>query len=162
MKNHIWSSHTQKKNSQKYFLFLISVSFPHLFLIEPTPWIMLLLLSCFCSQLLMYHLLLFPFLYFGSLSSTSNPIATAYSFLNFHSYFFLPPFEELGCFSGCLMSSAGIQKLFCGICSTFKCSFNEFVGEKVFSLSYSSAMISTSFQLCNYYLHGSKSYLFKV
>ena len=26
--------------------------------------------------------------------------------------FLLSPFEELGCFSGCLMSSAGIQKLF--------------------------------------------------
>ena len=50
-------------------------------------------------------------------------------------YFFLPPFEELDCFSGCLMSSAGIQKLFCGIYSTFKCSFDEFVGEKVFSPS---------------------------
>ena len=31
------------------------------------------------------------------------------------------------------MSSAGIQKLFCGIYSTFKCSFDECVGEKVFS-----------------------------
>ena len=30
------------------------------------------------------------------------------------------------------MSSAGIQKLFCGIYSMFKCSFDEFVGEKVF------------------------------
>ena len=29
--------------------------------------------------------------------------------------FLLSPFKELGCFSGCLMSSAGIQKLFCGI-----------------------------------------------
>ena len=57
-------------------------------------------------------------------------------------YFFLPPFEELCCFSGCLMSSAGIQKLFCGIYSTFKCSFDEFVGEKVFSLSYSSAILA--------------------
>lgn len=28
------------------------------------------------------------------------------------------------------MSSAGIQKLFCGIYSAFKCSFDEFVGEK--------------------------------
>ena len=37
--------------------------------------------------------------------------------------FFLPPFEDLGCFSGCLMSSAGSQKLFCGIYSAFKCSF---------------------------------------
>ena len=43
--------------------------------------------------------------------------------------FLLSPFEELGCFSGCLMSSAGIQKLFCGIYSTFKCSFDEFVGK---------------------------------
>ena len=57
-------------------------------------------------------------------------------------YFFLPPFEELGCFSGCLMSSVGIQKLFCGIYSTFKCSFDEFVGEKVFSPSYSSAILA--------------------
>ena len=39
----------------------------------------------------------------------------------------------MGCFSGCLMFSAGIQKLFCGIYSAFKCSFNEFVGEKVVS-----------------------------
>ena len=56
--------------------------------------------------------------------------------------FLLSPFEDLGCFYGCLMSSAGIQKLFCGIYSAFKCSFDEFVGEKVFSPSYSSAMLS--------------------
>ena len=42
------------------------------------------------------------------------------------------------------MSSAGIQKLFCGIYSTFKCSFDEFVGEKVFSPSYSSAILAPS------------------
>ena len=47
----------------------------------------------------------------------------------------------MGCFSGCLMSSAGIQKLFCGIYSVFKCSFDEFVGEKVVSPSYSSAIL---------------------
>ena len=52
------------------------------------------------------------------------------------------PFEDLGCFSGCLMSSAGMQKLFCGIYSVFKCSFDEFVGDKVFSLSYSSAILA--------------------
>ena len=46
-----------------------------------------------------------------------------------------------GCFSGYLMSSAGIQKLFCGIYSAFKCSFDEFVGEKVVSPSYSSAIL---------------------
>ena len=49
--------------------------------------------------------------------------------------------KTMGCFSGCLMSSASIQKLFGGICSAFKCSFNEFVGEKVVSPSYSSAIL---------------------
>ena len=38
------------------------------------------------------------------------------------------------------MSSASDQKLFCGVCSAFKCSFDEFVGEKVVSPSYSSAI----------------------
>ena len=47
----------------------------------------------------------------------------------------------MDCFSGYLMSSASIQKLFCGIYSAFKCSFDEFVGEKVVSLSYSSAIL---------------------
>ena len=50
--------------------------------------------------------------------------------------------KTMGCFSGCLMSSASIQKLFCGIYLAFKCSFDEFVGEKVFSLSYSSAILA--------------------
>ena len=40
-----------------------------------------------------------------------------------------------------LMSSASIQKLFCGIYSVFKCSFDEFVGEKVVSPSYSSTIL---------------------
>ena len=48
--------------------------------------------------------------------------------------------KTMGCFSGCLMSSAGIQ-LFCGIYSAFKCSFDEFMGEKVVSLSYSSTIL---------------------
>ena len=56
--------------------------------------------------------------------------------------FLLSPFEDLCCFSGCLMSSASIQKLFCGIYSMFGCSFDEFVGEKVFSPSYSSAILA--------------------
>ena len=47
--------------------------------------------------------------------------------------------ETTGCLSECLMSSASIQKLFCGIFSAFKCPFDESVGEKVVSLSYSSA-----------------------
>ena len=45
------------------------------------------------------------------------------------------------CFPGRLMSAASIQKLFCGIYSAFKCSFDEFVGEKVVSLTYSSAVL---------------------
>ena len=69
-------------------------------------------------------------------------------------YFFLPPFEDLGCFSGCLMSSAGIQKLFCGIYWAFKCSFDEFVGEKVFSPSYSSAILAPPWIL--YFLKGDR------
>ena len=39
------------------------------------------------------------------------------------------------------MSSAGTQKMFCGIYSAFKSSFDEFVGEKVVSPSYSSAVL---------------------
>ena len=38
--------------------------------------------------------------------------------------------KTMGCFSGCLMSSASIQKSFCGIYSAFKSSFDEFVGEE--------------------------------
>ena len=49
--------------------------------------------------------------------------------------------KTMGCFSGCLMSSASIQKLFCGIYSAFKCSFDEFVGEKGISPCYSSAIL---------------------
>ena len=50
--------------------------------------------------------------------------------------------KTMGCFSGCLMSSAGIQKLFCGIYSVFKFSFDDFVGEKVVSPFYSSAILA--------------------
>ena len=66
---------------------------------------------------------------------------------SFISFFFYPLYfsyflsKTLGCFSWCLMSSAGIQKSFCEIYSAFKCSFDEFVGEKVVSLSYSSAIL---------------------
>ena len=47
--------------------------------------------------------------------------------------------KTIGCLSRCLMSSAIIQKCFFGIFSTFKFSFDEFVGEKLVSPSYSSA-----------------------
>ena len=58
--------------------------------------------------------------------------------LLYFSYLFL---KTMICFSGCLVSSASIQKLFCRIYSALKCSFDEFVGEKVFSLSYSSTIL---------------------
>ena len=58
----------------------------------------------------------------------------------FYIFSYLPS-KTMGCFSGCLTSSAGIQKLFCGIYSAFKYSFDEFVEEKVISPSYSSAIL---------------------
>ena len=62
-------------------------------------------------------------------------------FFVFYIFFYLLS-KTMGCFSGCLMSSLGIQKLFCGIYSAFRCSFDEFVGEKVVSPSYSSAILA--------------------
>ena len=56
-------------------------------------------------------------------------------------YFVLPPFEDNGLPSWELMSSASIHKLFCGIFSAFKCSFDEFVGNKVVYPSYSSTIL---------------------
>ena len=70
-------------------------------------------------------------------SSVPTSFVTFFVFYIF-SYLLL---KTMGCFSGCLISSAGIQKLFCGIYSAFKCSFDEFVGEKVVSLSYSSTIL---------------------
>ena len=69
---------------------------------------------------------------------SSIPTSFVSFFLLFFSYLLS---KTMGCFSGCLMSSASIQKLFCGIYSAFKCSFDEFVGEKVVSPSYSSAIL---------------------
>ena len=69
------------------------------------------------------------------------------------SYLFL---KTMGCLSVCMMSSASIQYLFCGICSVYKCSFDEFVGEKMVSPSYSSAILGLPCHLildlkCNSY-----------
>ena len=50
--------------------------------------------------------------------------------------------KTMGCFSGHLVSSASSQKLFCEVYSAFKCSFDEFVGEKVVSPSYSSTILA--------------------
>ena len=72
----------------------------------------------------------------------SLPLLSLFFFFFFAFYIFsYLLLKTMGYLSGCLMSSASIQKLFCGICSVFKCFFNEFVGEKVVSLSYSSAIL---------------------
>ena len=78
---------------------------------------------------------------FGNFSLFKTPflgqssIPTSFvSFFIFYIFSYLLS-KAMGCSSGCVMSSAGIQK-FCGIYSAFKCSFDEFVGEKVVSPSY--------------------------
>ena len=87
------------------------------------------------------------FLVFGNFSLFKTPfpgwssLPTSFdSFFVFYifSYLFL---KTTSCFSGCLMSSAGIQKLFCGIYSASKCPFDESVEENVVSPSYSSAIL---------------------
>ena len=71
---------------------------------------------------------------------SSLPTSFVYFFVFYiFSYLFL---KTMVCFSVCLMSSASLQKLFCGVCSALKCSFEEFVGEKVVFPSYSSAIFT--------------------
>ena len=92
------------------------------------------------------------FLVFGNFSlRTPFPgrISVPTSFVSFFIFYILSYLlsKTMGCLSGCLMSSASIQKSFCGIFSAFKCSFVEFVGEKVVSLSYSSTILGPPFSL---------------
>ena len=75
-----------------------------------------------------------PFLGWSSLPTSFVSLFIFYIF----SYLFL---KTMVCFSGCLMLSASIQKLFCGVCSALKCSFEEFVREKVVFPSYSSTIL---------------------
>ena len=87
------------------------------------------------------------FLVFGNISSFTTPSPGRVSFLNSFVSFFVfyilsyLLLKRMGCLYGCLVSSASVQELFCGSCSAFKWSFDEFVGEKVVSLSYSSAIL---------------------
>ena len=86
------------------------------------------------------------FLVFGNFSfKTPFPgwISVPTYFVSLFIIYILPYLllNTMGCISGCLTSSASIQKLFCGIFSAFKCSFDEFVGEKVVSPSYSSSIL---------------------
>ena len=87
------------------------------------------------------------FLVFGNFSLFKTPFpgqsSVPTSFVSFFVFYIFPYLllKTMGCFSECLMSSASIQKLFCGIYSVFKCSFDEFVGKQVVSPSYSSAIL---------------------
>ena len=84
---------------------------------------------------------------FGSFSSFTTPslgwVSIPYSFASLFIFYILSYLlsKTMGCPSGCLMSSASIQKLFCRICSAFKCSFHEFDGENVVSPCYSSVIL---------------------
>ena len=73
---------------------------------------------------------------FPGRSSLPTSFVSFFVFYIFSSLFL----KTMVCFSGCLTSSASLQKLFCGVCSALKCSFEEFVREKVVFLSYSSAI----------------------
>ena len=81
-----------------------------------------------------------PFLGWSSLPTSFVSFFIFYIF----SYLF---FKTMVCFSGCLMSSASLQKLFCGVCSALKCSFEEFVREKVVFLSYSSTIFKSKISI---------------
>ena len=85
---------------------------------------------------------------FPGLTSIPTSFVSLFIFYIF-SYLLL---KTMGCFFGCLMSSASIQKLFCGIYSAFKCSFDEFVGEKVVSPSYSSAILGPPHPLAHFWI----------
>ena len=84
---------------------------------------------------------------FGNFSSFTTPspgqVSVPNSFVSLFIFYILSYLlsKRLGCLSGCLVSSTIIHNLFCGICSAFKWSFNEFVGEKVVYSSYSSATL---------------------
>ena len=82
---------------------------------------------------------------------TSRDRAPSYSFVSLFIFYIFSYLllKTMGYFSGCLMSSASIQKLFCGIFSRIKCSFDEFVGEKVVSLSYSSTILGLP-RMCDF------------
>ena len=65
----------------------------------------------------------------------------------------------MGCFSGCLMSTVSDQKFFCELCSAFNCSFDEFVGEKVVSPSYSSAILTPPAPTVSFLFLGNASHI---
>ena len=61
--------------------------------------------------------------------------------------------NKVSCLSGHLGSSTSVQKLFCGNCSRHTWSFDAFVGEKVVSPSYSSAIWREGTHVCLWPIH---------
>ena len=74
------------------------------------------------------------FLVFGNFSYFTIPspgwVFVLNSFVSLFIFYMLSYLllKTMGCLSGCLVSSTSIQKLFCGIFSSFIWSFNGFVG----------------------------------
>ena len=97
------------------------------------------------------------FLVFGNFSSFTTPslgwVSIPNSFVSLFIFYILSYFlsKTVGWLSGCLVSSARVQKLFCGICSVFKCSFDKYVGEKVVFPSYSSAILGPPPSISQFY-----------
>ena len=81
------------------------------------------------------------FLFFKTLFLGQSSAPTSFVSLFIFYIFSYLLLKTMGCFSGCFMSSAGIQKLFCGIYSASKGPFDESVEENVVSPSYSSAIL---------------------
>ena len=72
------------------------------------------------------------FLLFGNFLLTPSPgwVSVPKSFVSLFVFYILSYLlsKRMGCLSVCLVSSESIQKLFCGVCSAFKRSFDEFGG----------------------------------
>ena len=111
-----------------FYLFFLPVMLPAVLPRLATDW------AASVSWCLETSLPKIPFPGWSSLPTSFVSFFISYIF----SYLFL---KTMICFSGCLMSPASIQKLFCGVCSALKCSFEEFLREKVVSPSYSSAIL---------------------
>ena len=83
------------------------------------------------------------FLLHSSLSEVHVPSL----FFCFGFFFFLLPYPGtwgVSCPLGSLRSSASVQQVFCRSCSTCRCIFDVFVGRKVISTSYSSAILKVA------------------